>query len=150
MEQVMGDTPSPDRTEPSAEAPEAAPWCRDAWFVLTTVGDGEATTLHHGWAAIKEAVVGVHYFAPDPAQYKEVMGWFLDWEEWSNAPDGYPWRWEKHYEDGSVLVWRVTNTLALDRFRAAGVREERERCISLVRYFAPDALGAKIAKKLDP
>lgn len=47
--------------------------------------------------------------------------------------------------------WQIADVaLALDRFRAAGVREERERCKSLVRYFAPDTLGEKIARHLDP
>lgn len=105
------------------EEHQPAPWCRDAWFVLTTVGDGEATTLHHGWTAICDAVLGVHYHEPDRDQRKEVMTWFLDWEEWSNAPDGFPWRWEKHHEDGSVFVWRITDAAALTAARLSGRAE---------------------------
>lgn len=116
----------PDNTEPSAEALDAAPWAKDAWFVLTIAGDGQGTSLHIGWAEICSAVVAVHYFAPEPEQWREVIDRFTDWDEWVNIDD-VPWQWCASYEDGSVTVERVTDTVALDRFRAAGVREkERE------------------------
>lgn len=107
--------------EPSKEALEPAPWCRDAWFVLTTAGDGQGTSLHRGWVEICDAVVAAHYFEPDAEQRREVMDRFTDFDDWQHI-NGVPWQWSVSYEDGFVTVERVTDTLALDRFRA----EERE------------------------
>jgi hypothetical protein len=78
------------------------------WFVLTTLGDGQGTTLHVGWKSICQAVVDVHYHEPTQEQRDEVMGRFTDFTDWEHL-DGVPWRWVKSYEDGTVVVERVTS-----------------------------------------
>lgn len=126
---------------------EAAPWAKDTWFVLTTGGDGQGTSLHRGWDEICEAVIAVHYFKPDADQRREVMERFTDWDDWQDI-DHTPWQWSASYEGGFVTVERVTDPSALDRLAAARVEAERKRCAAIAgaytRYSDPGVRGATI------
>lgn len=124
----------PTDTEPSAEALKAAPWCRAAWFVLTVVGDGQGTSLHHGWGEICDAVVEAHYFRADADQRREILDRFTNFDDWQDI-DHTPWQWCASYEDGFVTVERITDTAALDRFRAAE-REQKDVMAAALREIA--------------
>jgi hypothetical protein len=94
---------------------EPAPWARDAWFIVSTYGDGKGTTLVHGWQALCDEVERCHYHEPNAEQRAEVLDWLCDWDEWESAGLGAsraPWRRVFAYEDGSVCVERVTSTPA--------------------------------------
>lgn len=92
---------------------EAAPWAKDATFVLITDGDGQGASLHKGWEDICAAVLSVHYFNPTHEQIAEVFDRFLCWEDWQYL-NGVPWQWSADYEDGHVSVTRITQDVVID------------------------------------
>lgn len=104
-------------TEAEWETLEAAPWCKDALFLVTTFGDGECAILVRGWKALCVRVVDMHFHDPDPDQREEVLSQLVDWEQWDNA-DGLPYHFSWSYEDGNISVTRVTD----DESAKAGIQ----------------------------
>lgn len=114
---MQGTEPTPEnnsfldglsRMDQNAAIAEAAPWAKDASFVLITSGDGQGASLHRGWEDICAAVLAVHYFNPSREEIAELFDRFLCWEDWEFLNDR-PWRWSADYEDGHVSVTRITD-----------------------------------------
>lgn len=109
----------------------------DMMFVIATSGDGCHSSLVRGRDALRAQLYAMLWLG-DPADAAEDVAELVDAlddpDEWSGGyyPDRDPfWAWGHTFEDGSIMVQRVTETPAFDRrvseLLAANTREAERR-----------------------
>lgn len=89
-------------------AVEAAPWCKDALFLVTFYGDAPSSILVRGWAALNEEFLDAHFHEPDDRDRESLSGLLTDWDRWENDYRGLPYYICFNYEDGDISATRVT------------------------------------------